>query len=83
MRSKKAQGLSMQTIVLAVLALFVLIVLMFIFGAKARTTSDFYNECSDLNGTAVDKTADCPDGKPISTPFIKDDNQKCCVKKVI
>lgn len=83
MKSKKAQGLSMQTIVLAVLALFILIVLMFIFGAKARTASDFYNDCNDLNGSVIDKTADCPDGKPISSPFTKDEGKKCCVKKLL
>jgi len=83
MRSKKSQGISMQTVVLAVLALFVLIVMIVIFGGRAGFMSDFYNECTDLNGTVVDKTAECPEDKPISSPFLKEEDQKCCVKKLL
>jgi len=85
----KSQGLSLQTIVLAALALFVLVVMIMIFANKAKPASDFYGDCEglQLNGTVVKITEDCDEvtngDKPYSSPFVRTDDEKCCVKNFI
>ena len=79
----KSQGLSLNVIVLAALALFILVVLILIFSGKIGVVSDFYSDCSELDGELMSYSEDCPDGKPISAPIGKEDDKKCCVEKLV
>ena len=92
MKTKKAQGLSMQTIVLAVLALAVLIILIIIFSGKSRSASDFMNDCGSVDGTPLSWTDGedakvCPEGKPYKHPLYRsnegDTIKICCVESLI
>jgi len=86
---KKAQGLSLQMIVLAALALIILVVLMVIFVNKTKPVNEVYNDCEDLEGKMIDVGIDCPDEKPFAYPLYnqKDDEgkiiKKCCVSKFV
>jgi len=94
-KDKKAQGLSLQTIVLAALALFVLIVLIIIFGGRLTPASDFYKDCDSVEGKSVEGTTEdppsCPPSedsdKTISHPLYKSKEGEtmkiCCVDKLI
>ncbi len=76
--NKKAQGLSITTIVVAAIAIVVLVVLVLVFTGKIgwfRTTS---NNCVVNGGTCVDK-GDCSGGRVISGYSCgKDTKQVCC-----
>lgn len=61
MRIKKAQGLSLQTIILAVLAIIVLIVLIVIFVSKSSLFTDNIDNCKDKlkDAECVSDITDC------------------------
>lgn len=77
----KAEGLSLNMVVIAALAIFVLVVMMIIFANKARPAADFYGDCSKLNGQVMDQDQPCPEDKPIASPFVKEKDKKCCIKE--
>jgi len=61
--NKKAQGLSMNTIIIAVLVLVVLVILILIFSGKMGGFRRGINAC---DGTCVEKASDCgEDENPI------------------
>lgn len=80
---KKAQGMSINVIILIVLGLIVLIILTFVIGGKF---TDFGSTISQCDGTCVATIADCKDiGAPIpmnnckeGNTNIRDGNSYCC-----
>lgn len=93
MPSKKAQGISINTIIIAAIALIVLVVLVMIFTGRmgmftkgVAGTGDASKSCSELGGNPVVGTADtpptCPPGKSalISKDSIGIPNTICCQK---
>jgi hypothetical protein len=88
---KKGQGISLETIVVAVLVLLVLIVLIIIFSSRTQPVAELYSKCSDLGGKMIEVEKDCaevdPD-KPFTHPLYKIEKdgkveKKCCVGKLI
>ncbi|MFT4304307.1 MAG: hypothetical protein ACMXYG_07105 [Candidatus Woesearchaeota archaeon] len=87
-KKKKAESLSMQTIVIAAICLFVLVVMIVIFGGRARQSSDFYSQCRDLEGEMVAVGTACPEGTyehPLFKVFDEDNKlkERCCAKNLI
>lgn len=95
---KKAQSLSLQTVVIAVLVLLVMIVLMVIFSSKSQPVANLYSKCEgDLHGRMIDADKDCAeetkddsDGiqKPYTHPLYKEEKdgkliKKCCVANFV
>ncbi len=76
--NKKAQGLSMNMIILAAIALIVLIVLVVIFYGKAKSFSASAGDCVQKGGTCTPKTESC-DGPNLGQMSCKDD-EYCCMK---
>lgn len=72
----KAQGLSLNAVVLAALALFVLVVLIIIFGGKAKLVSDFYGDCEKAGGVVLPESESCPEDKPIRAMFLEKNDEK-------
>jgi hypothetical protein len=76
--NKKAQGLSMNMIILAAIALIVLIVLVVIFYGKAKSFSASAEDCKQKGGDCQPKTQSC-DGPNLGQMGCADD-QFCCMK---
>ncbi len=76
--NKKAQGLSMNMIILAAIALIVLIVLVVIFYGKAKSFSASAEDCVQKGGKCTPKTESC-DGPNLGKMNCKDD-EFCCMK---
>ncbi len=85
MKAKKSQGLSVNTIIIAALALGVLIVLIVIFTGGIGKTSQNLGSCLTKGGTCQNPDGTCPEGYPI-TIFVSGDCEKsktknlCCIK---
>ena len=87
MTSKKAQGISINVIIVAVIALLVLVVLMAIFGGRmglwGEGVTDAQNRrCSDVSGyDVVQEGQQCPDGTALSLYAYTDVSAgfKCCL----
>lgn len=86
--SKKAQGLSMSTIVITALALIVLVVLIAMFTGRMSQSNqglDDTQNCHNLNGYCVEKPSDCDNGLilgamgcPFEDSFPVDNGGYCC-----
>ena len=61
---KKAQGLSLNVIIIAVLGLIVLIVLAFMFRGESIKFMKS-TDCSARNGVCLEGKEDCPEDKPV------------------
>jgi hypothetical protein len=78
---KKAQGLPMNVIIIAALALLVLVIIAVIFAGWGKIFSQKTKECVATGGKCVD-VCGVGDGAdyPTEHPTAKcDDNQKCCI----
>jgi len=77
----KAQGLPLNTIILAILVIIVLVVVVLIFTGKMSFFGKSLNNC---DGTCVTMTSECPEDQmpiPISNCKNLGENYKyCCVK---
>lgn len=83
-KMKKAQGISINVIIVAAIALLVLVILSVIFIGRLGTFSSSVGECENKGGSCVLSTDDCPEDKP--TPFsewqcpdVDEESQKCCI----
>lgn len=92
---KKAQGLSMNVIIVAVLALLVLVILSVVFTSKMRSTRENIDSCESSGGYCIfddvdTYTDEALKGTPgycdtkgydrIKTQFGCQDNYVCCIK---
>ena len=83
--SKKAQGISINVIIIAAVALLVLVILSVIFIGRLGTFSTAVGECSNKGGTCVLSGEDCPGDYPQvfsdwNCPDLDEEPQKCCIK---
>jgi hypothetical protein len=89
---RKAQGLSMNVIIVAVLALLVLVILSVIFTSKMRDTRKSIDSCATANGECVPNDPDYYNDPELTT-YCKDKYDKltsqydcgspdeiCCIK---
>ena len=75
--NKKAQGLSMNMIILAAIALIVLVVLSVIFIGRGRTFSATVGDCKQKGGSCEPKAGGC-DGPNLGQMGCNED-QFCCL----
>jgi len=76
---KKAQGLSLRTIIIAVIVLIVLVVLIVIFGSKIGSWTGSVKSCSASGGIA-DCSSDCEPGtlqQPEGSIFVNIPGTEC------
>ena len=80
-KNTKSQGISINVVIIAVLALVVLVVLTFIFTGKVKIFSEGLQSCAAKQGHCSDKCSDnealiananCPEGGP-------KENKICCI----
>ncbi len=85
---KKAQGLSMNVIIIAALALLVLVILSVIFMSRTGMFISDSKNCEQLGGRCVALTDECPAGyvaksmgsmKCLKSDGSVDPDKKCCV----
>jgi hypothetical protein len=76
--SKKAQGMSLNVIIIAVIAIIILVVLIFIFTGKTRLFSKTTTSCTGRGGQCVQGTA-CQPGYIAHAGTDCDEKEKCCV----
>ena len=76
--AKKAQGMSMNVIIIAAIALLVLVILSVVFIGRMTTFTDETGGCAGKGGTCY--SGGCPSG---TTPFrsgtCSDDGEACCL----
>jgi len=79
MFNKKRQGveLSVNTMIIIVLALLVLAVMVYLVFNGAGTWNKGTN-CLNQGGTCVGLTDTCPTNKPVPSAYSCSTNQKCC-----
>ncbi len=77
--SRKAQGLSMNTIIIAALALIVLIVLVFVFSGKIRDFTGTSNKCESLGGTCE---SSCDPDTEADRGQMPPCDDHCCIKVI-
>jgi len=75
--SRKAQGLPINTIIIAILAIAVLFLLMFLFIRKGGEFGKATTDCQSLGGTCVNSCTDIPSGIPVSGTCAGQ-GQVCC-----
>lgn len=73
-KNLKAQGLSLQTIVISILALIVLAVIIFVFSGKMGDVKTGLDDCESKGGEC--DTINCKGPKIENT---KDCNEYCCI----
>ena len=78
---KKAQDISINTIIVAAISLIVLIVLVFIFSNKSRDFVETGNNCVALGGECSDDD-ECDDGwvKHVSARCDEERERACCIQ---
>lgn len=82
---KKAQGISINVIIVAAIALLVLVILSVIFIGRIGTFSTAVGECTNKGGVCAPTTESCPAENPQIFPDWKcpdkdEEAQKCCIK---
>ncbi len=84
--NKKAQGLSLNTIIIAALVIMVLIILGMVFMGRMGTFASTSKSCSSKGGTCIEGTSgfDCPEEYTISpTGGDCPEDQICCAKSIV
>jgi hypothetical protein len=84
---KKAQSLSMNTIIIAALALLVLIIIALIFTGRIKLTREGIDACASNGGSCIEKTATACTGTNdktlgyvcLGSDKKPDPNQICCL----
>jgi hypothetical protein len=78
LKNKKGVELSLNMMILTVLAIIVLIVMTFFLMKGSSTTIDS-TACTTHNGNCVTRTGTCPESKPVISPYSCGKEEKCCV----
>ena len=78
MKNKKGQGLSLNTIIIAAIALLVLVVLVMIFTGRMSVFTGGVSGCVNQGGNC--DTDSCPTNS-IEITAKCDNNKKCCVSR--
>ena len=83
--NKKAQGMSINVIIVAAIALLVLVILSVIFIGKIGIFSETVGDCESKGGSCVLASESCPSEfpqkySPWSCPQSGEDDQQCCIK---
>ena len=78
-KSNKAQGMSVNVIIIAALALIVFVVLAVLFTGKTKNFSQTIESCSSKGGQCLSKEQ-CGDQPKISNVKDCTTNQVCCIK---
>lgn len=76
--SKKAQGLSISTVVLAILATLILAVFIYLFVQQIDNVGEA-TRCSDEGGVCIDVDSNCIGNKLDDRTLCTGDNRVCCV----
>ncbi len=78
-KNKKAQGLSIHTIIIAILALIVLVVLISIFTGQVGKGKDNINSCVAKGyDCSLESIKECTDKSGIPMTFLDCDGEKIC-----
>ena len=85
MKTNKSQGLSINTIIIAAIALVVLVVMIAIFTGKLGNINKNLDSCAAKGGVCATNSKDgCPSDHPISMIIggteCKNSNNLCCMK---
>lgn len=75
--NKKAQGISMNVIIIAAIALLVLVILSVIFIGRMGRFGEQTGACSQQGGTCYD--GGCPQGTTPYSANCPDEGQSCCL----
>mgnify|MGYP001173580196 CR=1 FL=1 len=75
--NKKAQGISMNVIIIAAIALLVLVVLSVVFMGRMGIFSSGSADCGNQGGTCLDECG--PGQKAFSGATCEADDQDCCI----
>ena len=83
--NKKAQGISINVIIVAAIALMVLVILSVIFIGRLGIFSESVADCENKGGKCVLTADDCPPDYPQpysgwKCPKEGEEEQKCCIK---
>jgi len=92
--NRKAQGLSMRTIVLAIIALLVLVVIIFIFSGQIGEVSKGFSDARDSSNLCrtdflggqkcIKEDTNCPKNwEEHSSAKCEDSGYKCCKKSIV
>ena len=76
---KKAQGLPLNTIVIAAIAIIVLIIVVLFFSGKFGQSSAALEDCEAKGGVLKAAASDCPENT-IPTPTGGEDKKYCCIQ---
>ena len=79
MINKKAQGLPLNTIVIAAIAIIVLIVMVMFFSGSFRKANQGLDDCP-AKGGYFHPTAECPEGGIPTPTGLEGDNKYCCIR---
>ena len=84
MMRKKAQGLSLTTIVIAALAILVLVVLAVIFTGRIGKFTQEAESCQAKGGQCVSDTSDCleTEGNVIRSQYKCKEDTTCCIAQI-
>ncbi|MFC2016638.1 hypothetical protein ACFLUF_02870 [Chloroflexota bacterium] len=80
MHKKRAQGLSIRTIILAVIGLIVLVVLIAIFTRETGENINVLKSCEARGGICIPKDGPCGSGKIIPGLTCPTKDEICCYK---
>ena len=79
--NKKAQGMPINVIIIAALALIVLFVLIYIFTSQSGKTVSTLESCAGVGGRCTEEGRMCLDNEVEKTNSkCPKDTQKCCIK---
>lgn len=76
---KKGQGLSINTIVVAAIAVVILVVIILIFTGKIGVFNQNVNSCKQNGGQCINPADTCTNGRIMGYSCGKGSNQKCCL----
>jgi len=80
---KKAQGLSLNTIIIAALVIMVLVILALVFTGQMGSFGSSSTNCQSKGGICTSEK-DCPEGKmPAMFTAKCDEGEQCCIPSVI
>lgn len=81
--NRKAQGLSLNVIIVAVISLLVLVVLSVLLFRNLTHTDDSLKDCAVNGGFCVDYVGNCPSGKEIAGTNCPEATPFCCKRQLI
>ena len=79
LRARKGNELSMNTMIIAALAIMVLLLSAY-FLIKAALNTNNSTDCEKQNGICWASSSQCPDDKPVPGPnYCADNTKRCCI----